>query len=67
VDALLAMNPNNPNVSRALGELSSHYGEKATIEEYFDMARRSVDMEDLRRHMAEHLDVDVERICKLPF
>ncbi len=61
------MNPNDPHVSRALGRLSSHYGSKATIEEYFAMARRAVDMEDLRRLMAEHLQVEVKYICELPF
>ena len=49
------MNPNDPHVSRALGELSSRYGTKATLEEYFAMARQAVDMEDLRRLMAEQM------------
>ena len=61
------MNPNDPHVSRALGKLSSHYGSRTTIEEFFAMARQAADMEDLRRLMAEHLQVDVERICELPF
>lgn len=31
------------------------------------MARQAVDMEDLRRLMAEHLQVEVKYICELPF
>jgi hypothetical protein len=61
------MNPNDPNVSRALAELSHQYGGQATLDEYLAMARQAVDMEDLRRLMAEHLYTDVENIVELPF
>ena len=61
------MNPSDPQVSRALAERSHHYGSKATIEEFFAMAKQAIEMEDLRRLMAEHLQVEVEDICELPF
>ena len=61
------MNPNNPQVSRALGRLSTQYGNSASVDEFFAMARQAEDLEDLRRLMSEHLQIAIEDIIELPF
>ena len=58
------MNPNDPDVSRALVKLKNYFPMEAS--ELMDLARGAKDLSELRREYARQNDLKLIRVPKLP-
>jgi len=58
------MNPNDPDVSRALAKLQNFHD--LEIPELLEMARGAKDFKDLRKRYADHFNFFLRQVPKLP-
>jgi hypothetical protein len=58
------MNPNDPNVSRALAKLKNYFPMEP--EQLLELARGSKDLPELRKNYAKENDLKLKGVPKLP-